>query len=143
MTEKKKATARAKREKKKAAKPLKDQTFYEEAPRDSFETMLASVKDAGPIPTEQFWEKIGGVTNQRWFKIAIKHIHNMHIQESDGTTELFIDESERELCTAIEKQLDRMKQWSKKQNRFKFDVDMYKKTIQDLYDLVNKASTHK
>jgi hypothetical protein len=127
----------------KAAKPtMKDQSFYE-APEDSFTKMLNSVKNAGPLPIDEFWQRIGGVTNQRWFKLTIGHIHYMHLQQDADTIELFVDESEKDLCTAIERQLHRMREWSKTQNRFKFDVDMYKKTIQDLYDLINKASTHK
>ena len=133
----------SKKKKKKATSDSVAATFYEEAPRDSIEKMLVAVKDAGPLTPEEFEKRLGGVTQQRWFKMFVKHTHYMHIIETDGQLELFIDETERDLCTAIEKQLDRMRDWSKQQNRFKFDVDMYKKTIQDLYDLINKASTHK
>lgn len=112
--------------------------------KTAIQVYIEKAKAVGRVPSEQFWEAIGEVTQRRWFRNLIDELHYMHIEEhEDGTTELVISEDERNLCTAIHKQLERMRDISSKWNNFRYDPALYKKTVQQLFDLVSKASTHK
>jgi len=109
-----------------------------------FHQMLERVKSLGErVPKETFHKAIGGEANEAFFMSHINEINYMHLQEDeDGTCGLFIDDSERDLCTAIEAQLQRMKDAAGKGNRFKFNLPRLRAVIQDMYELVRKASTH-
>lgn len=62
----------------------------------------------------------------------------MLYQESD--IRCCSNQAEGDLCAAVRKQLERMRDISSKWNGFKFDVPLYKKTIQELYDLVSAGT---
>lgn len=112
--------------------------------KTSIQVYIDKAKAVGRAPADDFWKAIGKVTLRRWFKNLVSELHYMHIEEyEDGTVELVIAEKERNLCTAIHKQLERMRDISSKWNNFKFDPALYKKTVQELFDLISKASTHK
>ena len=122
-------------------KPKKG-TLYEDC-TTPIQQMLGRVKPLGRVPKEEFQKALGCESYQRWFALIVDELHYMHIEEyDDGTCELVINERERELCTAIVAQLERMRQACAETSRFNFNVDRFKIITRDLYELARKAAMH-
>lgn len=135
---------RAKERKAKARKNKKAKAALYVSDDTVFQTQLAKVKSLGRVPEDEFWGALGAETSQRFFRNTVEELHYMHIQEdADGTCELIVDEAERDLCTAVHAQLERMQDACRRANKFHFEVAEFKKLTQDMYELVKKASMHK
>jgi len=142
---KKEATTKVKPNAKAKPKPKPTRTVLELYGdcNTPFQQMLAKVKPLGRVTKEKFYQAIGGEANQPFFMSHVDELHYMHMQEDDdGTCELFIDETERNLCTAIHAQLARMKAEAGKGNSFKFNLPRLRIVIGDMYELVRKGSMH-
>ena len=108
-----------------------------------FQQQLKAATKLGRVSKDKFWNSLGGVTCQKFFRRVVAELHYVSIVEyEDGTCEVVVNKAERNLMDAVRSQLERMKKSSVRWNRFKFDVTYYKKSVQELYDLVCKGSTH-
>jgi hypothetical protein len=134
--------APAKKTKVKQSSENKGITYYDEPPEAGLNKMLNAVKDEGPLPSDEFWSRIGGVTNQRWFKefVSITHYMALVENEEDGTVELAINESDKDLASAVKDRIDAMYKQANKGNRYCFDPSMYKRLCQRLYDVIQLAA---
>lgn len=107
----------------------------------TFRQLLDRVRDVGRLSRETFDSLLGDESERKYFYEFVAELHYMRIVEDGDAVELVIDESERDLTTAIHAHLKRMRDWSNSRNAFSMvEFRMYQKTLQELYDLVWKAS---
>lgn len=139
----KSVSEKEKRSAKRKQTASKKQTLFDDT-KTPFQEMLRKAKQLGRADAKKFWKTIGAETTCKKFRQIVAEIHYIHIMEhDDGTVEVFVDEVERDLCTAIHKQLERLKQRCERGNKFSFERGPVIKMVGDLMGLVTKASMHK
>jgi ParB-like chromosome segregation protein Spo0J len=129
---------------KRKAKPKKGKLHLYKTPEPfPFEAMIDRVKKLGRVPQKQFYERLGG-TEQEWscFIALVRAVHYMRLLEDNDSIELLIDDKERDLATAVERQLERIQHACERGNSFKFEFPVLKNLTKELYDMVRLASAH-
>jgi len=126
--------------------PLRSKLF-EEA-NDPIAKIVARVRKLGRTHQTKFWSEVTATAKKSgslpasliyriWFYACCRHIPHLHLLEDGDEVELVFDEKTEDLCTLVRDRIDKAHKDMTEHNRFKFDVDMIKKMVQDLYDLVS------
>ena len=108
---------------------------------DPLSRTLVKLKALGKVSSSQFNAAIGDARDQAWFMAVLRELRYMRIVEADGMMELVIDKEVDDLCTLVRKKIIQAHDTINRYNRFKFDIDIIKAAIADLYDAVVHGAT--
>ena len=107
---------------------------------------LSQLRALGRTKRAEFLAAIADASPEQWFRALVEESATMpplRIVEDGDEMELKTDEAVADLCTLVRDKIIEAHDVINRFNRFKFNIDMIKKAIRELYDVAIKGATLK